>query len=45
MLEGYKQNEIAKITGFTLTKVERKIAIVRKQWDSARDGAGDSDDE
>ena len=45
MLEGYKQNEIARKTGFSLAKVERKIAIVRKQWDSAQEESGDSDDE
>jgi DNA-directed RNA polymerase specialized sigma24 family protein len=43
MLEGYKQNEIARKTGFSLAKVERKISIVRKQWDSAQEESGNPD--
>lgn len=33
ILEGYKQKEIAAKTGFSLAKVERKLALVRDKWD------------
>ena len=44
MLEGYKQNEIAQKTGFSLAKVERKIGMIRKQWSASQEEANDPDD-
>lgn len=41
MLEGYAQKEIARKTGFSLAKVERIIAIVRKHWDPEQEESRD----
>lgn len=34
VMEGYKHREIAEKTGFSIAKVERKLALVRDRWKS-----------
>lgn len=42
IMEGYKQKEIATKTGFSIAKVERKLALVRDKWGQDSSDAPDN---